>query len=146
MLEAAVAGAHAGAVDEPPKVVAVTILTSLDSRDLEDLGFDRRPEELVVTFADLARDAGVSGVVASAREAPALRRSCGKEFLIVTPGIRPAAAAADDQRRVVTPSAALTAGADVLVVGRPITRAHDPAEAARRLLTEMSARTSHRVS
>ncbi len=136
MLEAAVAGA--GSVAEPPRVVAVTLLTSLDSHALAQLGIDRSPEDLVLAWAELARGAGASGVVASAREASALRAACGRGFLIVTPGIRPADADADDQRRVVTPSAALAAGADVLVVGRPVTRAPDPVEAARRILTEMS--------
>jgi orotidine-5'-phosphate decarboxylase len=137
MLEAAVAGA--GSVAAPPKVVAVTLLTSLDGPALAELGIDRSPEALVLAWADLARDAGAAGVVASAREAAALRASCGDGFLIVTPGIRPGDAAADDQRRVVTPSAALAAGADLLVVGRPVTRAQDPVEAANRILAEMSA-------
>jgi orotidine-5'-phosphate decarboxylase len=137
MIEAAVAGA--GSVDDPPRVVAVTLLTSLDGHALAELGIDRSPEDLVLAWGELARDAGASGVVASAREAPALRASCGGAFVIVTPGIRPVDAAADDQRRVVTPSAALAAGADLLVVGRPVTRAADPVEAAGRILTEMSA-------
>jgi orotidine-5'-phosphate decarboxylase len=139
MLEAAVAGARFAAVSEPPQVVAVTVLTSLDGDALADLGIDRSPEDLVLAWADLARGAGLSGVVASAREASALRASCGDGFLIVTPGIRPGDAAADDQRRVVTPSEALAAGADVLVIGRPVTRAANPVEAARRVLAEMSA-------
>ncbi len=141
MLEAAVAGARSAAVAEPPQVVAVTVLTSLDGHALAELGIDRSPEDLVLAWADVARGAGLSGVVASAREASALRASCGDGFLIVTPGIRPGDAAADDQRRVVTPSEALAAGADVLVVGRPVTRAADPVEAARRILAEMTAGT-----
>jgi orotidine-5'-phosphate decarboxylase len=137
MLEAAVDGA--GSVAEPPRIVAVTLLTSLDGPALTELGIARSPEALVLAWADLARDAGASGVVASAREASALRASCGDGFLIVTPGIRPGDAAADDQRRVVTPSAALAAGADLLVVGRPVTRAPDPVAAVKGILAEMSA-------
>jgi len=138
MLEAAVAGARSGASTERVRVVAVTVLTSLDGSALAELGLGRSPHDLVMDWADVARRAGLSGVVASAHEASALRTRCGSDFLIVTPGIRPGGAADDDQRRVVTPSAALAAGADVLVVGRPITRAPDPVEAAQRILAEMS--------
>ena len=139
MLEAAVSGARTGAGFDPPKVVAVTLLTSLDEDALAELGIESEMEDLVLKWARLARRAEVSGVVASAREAAALRESCGDEFVLVTPGIRPADAAADDQRRVVTPSEALAAGADILVVGRPVTRAADPAAAVGNLLAEMSA-------
>ncbi len=139
MIEAAVAGALTGAVAGPPGVVAVTVLTSLDSQALEELGVGRSPENIVLSWAELARGAGASGVVASAREASALRTTCGDGFVIVTPGIRSKDAAVDDQRRVVTPAAALAAGADILVVGRQITRAPDPVDAAQRILAEMSA-------
>jgi len=139
MLEAAVAGSRSGTANDPPKVIAVTVLTSLDRHALEELGVEHSPEDLVLTWAALARNAGTSGVVASAREAAALRAACGDGFLIVTPGIRPGGAVADDQRRVVTPAAALAAGADVLVVGRPVTQATDPVAAAQRILEEMSA-------
>lgn len=139
MLEAAVAGSRSGVATDPPQVVAVTVLTSLDRQALEETGAARSPEDLVLTLARLARDVGTAGVVASAREAAAIRASCGEGFLIVTPGIRPHDAVDDDQRRVVTPAAALAAGADVLVVGRPVTRAADPVEAAQRILEEMSA-------
>jgi len=138
MLQAALAGAAAGAAPSP-QVVAVTLLTSLDREALAELGESRSPEELVLARAALARGAGLAGVVASALEAAALRRSCGPGFMIVTPGIRPAAAAADDQRRVLTPAAALAAGSDLLVVGRPVTAAADPAAAARAILAEMAA-------
>ena len=138
MLEAAVAGARSGSSDRPVRLVAVTVLTSLDGTALAELGIHRSPHELVLDWADVALRTGVSGVVASAHEAPALRSRYGSDCLIVTPGIRPGDAAEDDQRRVVTPSAALAAGADVLVVGRPVTRAPDPVEAARRILAEMS--------
>jgi orotidine-5'-phosphate decarboxylase len=138
MLEAAVTGAVEGATAAPPRVVAVTVLTSLDRDALAEMGIERSPRDLVLAWADLARAAGASGVVASALEASNLRTSCGEDFFIVTPGIRPRTAADDDQRRVVTPAEALAAGADVLVIGRPITRAPDPVEAARQILEEMS--------
>lgn len=141
MLEAAAAGARAGAGDAPT-VVAVTVLTSLDRSALEELGIGREPLDLVLRWAALAREAGLGGVVASAREAAAVRRSCGGDFIIVTPGIRPASAAEDDQRRTLGPAAALAAGADLLVVGRPVTRSPDPAAAAREILREMSSRSA----
>jgi orotidine-5'-phosphate decarboxylase len=141
MLEAAALGA-AAVGGEPPQVVAVTVLTSLDRSALEELGIGREPLDLVLRWAALAREAGLGGVVASAREASAVRRSCGAGFLIVTPGIRPGSAATDDQRRVLTPAAALAAGSDLLVVGRPVTRAPDPAAAAREILREMSSRSA----
>jgi orotidine-5'-phosphate decarboxylase len=141
MLEAAAAGARAGAGDAPT-VVAVTVLTSLDRSALEELGIGREPLDLVLRWAALAREAGLGGVVASAREAAAVRRSCGDDFVIVTPGIRPASAVKDDQRRTLGPAEALVAGADLLVVGRPVTRSHDPAAAAREILREMSSRSA----
>jgi len=138
MLEAAVEGSRAGGRGRPPRVIAVTVLTSLDAKALAELGIDAGPEELVVRWAALARECGLDGVVASAREAAAIRAECGPDFLIVTPGIRPAWAAADDQRRIVTPRDAFAAGADILVIGRPITRADNPGEAARRVVEEMT--------
>jgi len=138
MLAAAVDGASDGAAGDRPKVIAVTVLTSLDAGDLERLGVASGPDELVLRWATLARDAGLDGVVASAREAPEIRAACGDDFLIVTPGIRPPWAAKDDQRRTVTPYEARRLGADLLVVGRPVTGADDPAAAARRLLDEIS--------
>jgi len=137
MLEAAVAGAREGAASVPPKVVAVTLLTSLDRAALRELGIASSPEDLVPRWAALAHDSGLDGVVSSPLEAARIRRQCGPEFLIVTPGIRPAGSANDDQRRVLTPRQAIQAGADILVVGRPITRAPDPAEAAREILLEI---------
>jgi orotidine-5'-phosphate decarboxylase len=141
MLEAAAAGARAGAGDAPT-VVAVTVLTSLDRSALEELGIGCDPLDLVLRWAALAREAGLGGVVASAREAAAVRRSCGDDFVIVTPGIRPASAVKDDQRRTLGPAEALVAGADLLVVGRPVTRSPDPAAAAREILREMSSRSA----
>jgi orotidine-5'-phosphate decarboxylase len=137
MLEAAVAGA-ASVRAAPPKLVAVTVLTSLAGEDLRELGIERTTEDLVSAWASVARQTGLDGVVASAREAAPIRRLCGRGFLIVTPGIRPQGAADDDQRRVVTPADALAAGADLLVVGRPVTRSPDPRSAAKRLLEEIA--------
>jgi orotidine-5'-phosphate decarboxylase len=139
MLAAAIEGVHQGAKKDPPKIVAVTVLTSLDRAALSELEIDKTPAELVGAWAGLAAESGLDGVVASAHEASALRRDFGEDFLIVTPGIRPASSATDDQRRVMTPAEAIRAGADVLVVGRPITGAEDLVEAARSIVEEMTA-------
>lgn len=142
MMRAAAAGARAGAgVDGAPApcVIAVTVLTSLDRQALGALGVAAEPGELVVRWAELAKQCGLDGVVASAREARAIRGACGPEFLIVTPGIRPSGAATDDQRRVLTPAVAIAEGADLLVVGRPITRAEDPVAAAQTIASEIDA-------
>ncbi|MBK8569340.1 MAG: orotidine-5'-phosphate decarboxylase [Nitrosomonadales bacterium] len=111
---------------QSPKLIAVTVLTSMAQEDLTDLGIVTTPAEMALRLAKLARDSGLDGVVCSAREAALLRQHCGSEFCLVTPGIRLADAAADDQSRVMTPCAALGQGADYLVIGRPITRAADP--------------------
>ncbi len=137
MLTAAVEGAAEGPRNQPPKVVAVTVLTSLDRARLDELGIENQPEDLVTRWAQLAKDCALDGVVASAHEASTVRDVCGTKFLIVTPGIRPRASTVDDQRRVVTPAEAVDAGADILVVGRPVTRASDPAEAAQKIIEEM---------
>jgi orotidine-5'-phosphate decarboxylase len=140
MMEGALVGARQGSegAGRPrPIVLAVTVLTSLTGQDLEELGLPTDPEETVVRWARLAQEAGLDGVVASAREINAIRRACGPRFVIVTPGIRLPAAATYDQTRIVTPAAAIQAGADYLVVGRPITQAPDPAAAAQAILTEM---------
>ncbi len=110
----------------PPKLIAVTVLTSMAQGDLAEIGIAETPAGMVLRLARLARGSGLDGVVCSAQEAALLRRECGQEFCLVTPGIRPADAAADDQSRVMTPRAALAAGASYLVIGRPITRAADP--------------------
>jgi len=113
----------------PPKLVAVTVLTSMAQEDMAEIGINEAPAQLVLRLATLARDSGLDGVVCSAQEASLLRRHCGSEFCLVTPGIRPADAAADDQARIMTPRAALEAGSSYLVIGRPITRAADPLRA-----------------
>jgi orotidine-5'-phosphate decarboxylase len=124
--------------EKPPVVLAVTILTSLNDDDLKLLGFNRGTRETALHLARLAQDAGVSGVVASAEDAAAIRKACGGEFLIVTPGIRAAGeVAGDDQKRIVTPADAVSSGADYLVVGRPISRAADPAGVADAITEEI---------
>lgn len=130
MMEAAVNAAEAGATDRGvprPQVLAVTVLTSLTAEDLATVGFDHVDTEpalqrLVVHLARCALAAGCDGVVASPRDIAVIRRACGNDFLIVTPGVRPTWAAVGDQRRVTTPQQAVRDGADYLVVGRPITQ------------------------
>ena len=123
--------------DPRPKILGVTILTSLADTDLAALGLLGTARECVVRLAALALENGLDGVVCSPQEIEAARESCGRNFLIVTPGVRPAGSVLADQRRVRTPAEALAAGADILVVGRPITGAPDPAEAARRMAEEL---------
>jgi len=135
MLRAAVAGAAAAA--SPPAVLGVTVLTSLDDAALESLGIPGGAAGRVSAWAGLAKACGCSGVVSSPREAAGLRAAFGPGFLLVTPGVRPAGEAAGDQRRVATPREAIAAGADLLVVGRPITAAADPAAAAESILAEL---------
>ncbi|NOT82689.1 MAG: orotidine-5'-phosphate decarboxylase [Gallionella sp.] len=113
----------------PPKLIAVTMLTSMAQEDLADIGIQATPAEMVLRLATLTRDCGLDGVVCSAQEAALLRKHCGTEFILVTPGIRPAQASLDDQSRVMTPQAALQAGSSYLVMGRPITQAADPLQA-----------------
>ncbi|MDH2918418.1 MAG: orotidine-5'-phosphate decarboxylase [Sideroxydans sp.] len=110
----------------PPKLIAVTMLTSMAAEDLADIGIAESPAQMVLRLATLTRNCGLDGVVCSAQEATLLREKLGKDFVLVTPGIRPAAASLDDQSRVMTPYAALAAGASYLVIGRPITQAADP--------------------
>ncbi len=119
------------------KLLAVTVLTSLDKSDLEQQGSAMTPAELVLHRAQLRREAGFDGVIASGHEAASIREATGDDFLIVTPGIRPAGADAGDQARVMTPAMAIQAGADYLVVGRPITQAEDPGAAARAIVEEI---------
>lgn len=123
-----------------PKVIAVTILTSLDQTALDDIGFGRSVESQVLRLAELAVSAGADGVVCSPHEVAALRRALGSDAHLVVPGIRPAGGALGDQKRVTTPSQALSAGADVLVIGRPITEAADPVAAAQAIAEELKSR------
>ncbi|MGD8587337.1 MAG: orotidine-5'-phosphate decarboxylase [Chromatiales bacterium] len=110
----------------PPLLVAVTILTSLTAEDIAEVGYTGGPVENVLRLAELARRSGMDGVVCSPREAAQLRAGMGRDFLLVTPGVRPRNTVADDQRRVMTPAEAISSGASYLVVGRPITAAADP--------------------
>lgn len=112
-----------------PRLIAVTLLTSMAQDDLDGLGITATPADMVLRLATLARDCGLDGVVCSAREAALLRKQLGRDFCLVTPGIRPAQASLDDQSRVMTPQEALHAGASYLVIGRPITQAADPLRA-----------------
>jgi orotidine-5'-phosphate decarboxylase len=120
-----------------PLLIAVTILTSSTDSTLQAIGIDRPVAEVVPRLAKLAQQAGMDGVVASPQEVGLIRQACGRDFAIVTPGVRPAEASVDDQKRVMTPGAALQAGADYLVIGRPISAAVDPAAAAASILAEM---------
>jgi orotidine-5'-phosphate decarboxylase len=148
MMRAAASARNAGAASKPgfPKLLAITILTSMDNLALRSVGIAGPASRRVVRLARLARKAGMDGVVASPQEVRAIRRACGKDFLIVVPGIRPVAAAGpsgarkakkDDQARIATPAEAIRAGADYLVVGRPITGAPDPVAAARAIVEEI---------
>lgn len=121
----------------PPKVLAVTVLTSLAETDLPMIGVKGKIKAQVQRLAELAKRCGLDGVVCSPQEIELIRGVEGKEFLIVTPGVRPVWAARGDQKRVMTPREAIEKGADFIVVGRPITQAPDPLEAARKILSEI---------
>ena len=124
---------------ERPALLGVTVLTSLDDDDLRALGVAHTSEGQVLLLARTAREAGLDGIVCSPREIGLLRDDLGEDFLLVTPGIRPAWAAPGDQKRITTPAQALADGASALVIGRPITAHADPAEAMRRVLEELAA-------
>lgn len=121
------------------KILAVTVLTSWDDKDLAEAGYAASVADLVLKRAVQAREIGVDGIVASAAEAAGIRKKLGKEILIVTPGIRPAGFEAGDQKRIVTPKDAIKAGANYLVVGRPVTGADDPLKAAQSIVDEIAA-------
>jgi orotidine-5'-phosphate decarboxylase len=123
----------------PPLLLAVTLLTSLGAEEVAEIGYAQAPEGVVLRLARLAADCGLDGVVCSALEAPALRRTLGAGFKLVTPGIRPAGTAAADQVRLITPEAAIADGADYLVIGRPITAAADPAAELARINASLEA-------
>lgn len=122
-----------------PRVIGVTLLTSADASVLAETGVARTSEQQVVALAQLAANSGLDGVVASPLEVAAIRTAVAREdFLIVTPGVRPLAASANDQRRIMTPLAAISAGSDYIVVGRPIIQAASPGDAAREILREIN--------
>jgi orotidine-5'-phosphate decarboxylase len=124
---------------ERPRLLAVTILTSSTQETLKAVGIEHLVEEMVVRLAKLAKESGMDGVVASPLEIQAIRAACGPDFLIVTPGVRPSFAAVDDQKRIMTPAEAVKAGADYLVIGRPIAKAADPVQAAGLIVDEIVA-------
>lgn len=124
---------------ERPKLLAVTVLTSFDDDAWTAIGGQLPIRDQVIRLAKLAKESGMDGVVASPLEAKAIREACGEDFLIVTPGIRPSFAAANDQKRIATPKSALADGASKLVIGRPITKADNPQEAVRLIVEEMEA-------
>jgi orotidine-5'-phosphate decarboxylase len=134
MLEAA---REAAATNGGIKLVAVTLLTSLDLAALSDLPLAGHPEGIARRLALLSKECGLDGVVCSADELPAIRAACGRDFFTVVPGIRPSGSESHDQKRVATAAVAIQAGADLLVVGRPITAASDPDSALDRVLAEM---------
>jgi orotidine-5'-phosphate decarboxylase len=132
------AAAEAASVPGAPKLLAVTVLTSMDANELAGVGVTASPAEQVLRLAKLAKAAGIDGMVCSAEEVNTLRTETGPQTMLVVPGIRPAGAAVEDQRRIATPAIAITQGASMLVVGRPITRATDPTAAARAILEEIA--------
>ena len=135
MLQAAVEAAREK--DSGPQILAVTVLTSMDDQDLNEIGVHGQVVDQVVWLASLALEAGCSGVVSSPREVKTLREKLGSDFVAVTPGVRPSGAAHGDQARVTTPTEAIAAGATHIVVGRPITAAANPAEEAAKILQEL---------
>jgi orotidine-5'-phosphate decarboxylase len=147
MMRAAAQAVSAGVPmgEDRPRLLAVTVLTSMDQKAIREVGIGGPPKTRAVQLAKLAQAAGVDGVVASVQEAKAIRKACGREFLIVTPGVRPkdaAGASSDDQARTATPREAIKAGADFMVVGRPITAAADPRAAAQAIVDEIAAAKS----
>lgn len=140
MMQEAVKAVHVKAAElgrPAPKLIAVTILTSINEEQYADLNYKTGIAEQVIALAKLAKEAGMDGVVASPQEAAAIREACGEGFLIVTPGIRPAGSDVNDQSRIATPSGALKNGSTHIVVGRPITKAEDKKAAAQSIAAEI---------
>jgi orotidine-5'-phosphate decarboxylase len=131
------AAAEAAAAPGSPRLLAVTVLTSMDANELAGIGVSASPADQVLRLAKLAQKSGIDGMVCSAEEVAILRKETGPQTLLVIPGIRPAGSAVEDQKRIATPAQAIVDGASLLVVGRPITRAVDPAAAARAILEEI---------
>jgi len=138
MMRAAAEAARA-AGSSRPMLLGITVLTSLDDADLKAVGQSGPVRDQVRRLAALAQKSGLDGVVCSPHELEALRAECGRDFLLVTPGIRPAATGSDDQKRAMTPADAIRRGADYLVIGRPITQADDPAAALAKIVAEVRA-------
>lgn len=122
---------------EKPIIVGVTVLTSLSDKDLQDIGCNMTTQELAIKRAKLAKESGIDGIVCSAQEVDKIVEVCGSEFITVCPGIRPESADNGDQKRVVTPKDAINKGAHYLVVGRPITKAENPSQAAKNIVKEI---------
>ena len=139
MMETAVTAVHKEFGDDRPRLLAVTILTSSTEETLRAVGIDHSVQDMVVLLAKLARESGMDGVIASPLEIKLIRDACGPDFLIVTPGVRPSFAGADDQKRIMTPAEAVGAGADYLVIGRPIAKAAVPVDAAAIIVDELVA-------
>ena len=139
MMETAATAVRKEFGDARPQLLAVTILTSSTEATLRGVGIEHPVQDMVVRLAKLAQDAGMDGVVASPLEIGLIREACGPDFLIVTPGVRPTFAAADDQKRVMTPAEAVAGGADYLVIGRPIAKAESPQGAAEMIVDEIMA-------
>ncbi len=139
MMETAAMAVRKEFGDERPHLLAVTILTSSTEETLRGVGIDHPVQDMVVRLAQLAQNAGMDGVVASPLEIGMIRKACGPDFLIVTPGVRPSFASVDDQKRIMTPAEAVTEGADYLVIGRPIAKADDPRAAADLIADEIVA-------
>lgn len=135
----------AASFDPRPRVVAVTLLTSIDAAALADLPMAGQPEAIARRLARLTQECGLDGVVCSASDLPGIRASCGADFLTVVPGIRPAGAPVGDQKRTASPREAIELGADILVVGRPVTAAADPDEALARIVQEIESVGSERT-
>ena len=139
MMETAVNAMHREFSDaERPRLLAVTILTSSTTQTLRQVGIEYSVQDMVVRLARLAKASGMDGVVASPLEIGLIREACGPDFLIVTPGVRPSFAAVDDQKRIMTPAEAVSCGADYLVIGRPISKAADPPQAAECIAAEIT--------
>lgn len=141
MMVNAVQAVHKAAAEKkitPPKILGVTVLTSLKDKDLKEVGIKRKVKQEVHALAILAQRCGLDGVVASGQEISLIRRAAGKDFLIVTPGVRPVWAPHGDQKRIITPKEAIALGADYIVVGRPITQHPQPLIAAKKILDEVS--------
>jgi len=136
------AAAEAATAPGSPRLLAVTVLTSMDANELAGIGITASPAEQVLRLARLARASGINGMVCSPEEVAILRKETGPDSLLVVPGIRPAGSAVGDQKRVATTTQAIADGASLLVVGRPITRATDPAAAARAVLQEIELASS----
>ena len=132
------AAAEAASAPGSPRLLAVTVLTSMDANELTGIGITESPVNQVLRLARLAQASGINGMVCSPEEVAILRKETGPDTLLVIPGIRPAGSAIEDQKRIATPAQAVAHGASMLVVGRPITRAADPAEAARSILQEIA--------